>query len=115
MAFKQPPKKPDFKRLKSQLNITGLQKRDNRLYQVINGIIDLSQQSDDLLTGKVDIATTGAASAGAAASSIREWPIDSIMSTAVNTNPNTLLGYGTWVLFSTGIGVSGGDITFELQ
>jgi hypothetical protein len=30
------------------------------------------------------------------------WPVGSIFFAAVATNPNTLLGFGTWVLLGTG-------------
>lgn len=39
------------------------------------------------------------------------WPVGSIFISAVTTNPNTLLGYGTWVAFSTGTMLVGIDST----
>ena len=39
------------------------------------------------------------------------WPVGSIFLSAVSTNPNTLLGYGYWVSFSTGSLLIGIDST----
>lgn len=41
-------------------------------------------------------------------------PVGTIYSTYVNVNPNALLGYGTWLLFATGVKAPGTDITFTV-
>lgn len=44
------------------------------------------------------------------------FPIGSIFISVVSTNPNTLLGYGTWVAFAAGkvlIGLDSGDADFD--
>jgi len=45
-----------------------------------------------------------------------EYPIGWILSSVVNTNPSTWLGYGTWVAFGSGkvlVGVDTGDADFN--
>lgn len=44
------------------------------------------------------------------------WPVGSIFISVVNTNPNILLGYGTWVAFATGrtlVGIDAGQTEFD--
>jgi microcystin-dependent protein len=44
------------------------------------------------------------------------WPVNSIFMSAVSTNPNTLLGFGTWAAFGTGrmpVGFDSGDADFD--
>lgn len=44
------------------------------------------------------------------------WPINSIFESFVSTNPNTLLGFGTWSLYGVGrigICVDAGDVDFD--
>lgn len=44
------------------------------------------------------------------------WPVGAVFISVVATNPNTLLGYGTWTLFSVGkvlIGIDTGDADFD--
>lgn len=44
------------------------------------------------------------------------WPVGSIFMSVSPTNPNTSLGFGTWVAFATGrvvIGVDTGDASFD--
>lgn len=43
-----------------------------------------------------------------------ELPVGTVYSTYVNVNPSTLLGYGTWLLFATGIKDLSADITFTV-
>jgi hypothetical protein len=47
------------------------------------------------------------ATAGKRTIDVISFPVGSIFSTFVNTNPSILLGYGTWTLFATGRGSSG--------
>jgi microcystin-dependent protein len=44
------------------------------------------------------------------------WPVGSIFISAVSTNPNTLLGFGTWEAFATGrtlVGLDDGQSEFD--
>lgn len=44
------------------------------------------------------------------------WPIGSVFMSVVSTNPNTLLGFGTWVAFGTGrapVGIDTGQTEFD--
>lgn len=44
------------------------------------------------------------------------YPIGTIYTSVVSTNPNTLFGFGTWVAFATGrtlIGIDSGDTSFD--
>lgn len=46
------------------------------------------------------------------------WPIGSIFMSAVATNPNTLLGFGTWAAFGTGripVGFDSGQTEFDVM
>jgi hypothetical protein len=43
-----------------------------------------------------------------------ELPIGTVFSTYINVNAGTLLGYGTWLLFATGVKAPGTDITFTV-
>jgi hypothetical protein len=43
------------------------------------------------------------------------FPIGSLFSAAVPTNPSTLLGYGTWELWATGQGASGAVLTLTRE
>lgn len=48
--------------------------------------------------------------------SAEAWPIGSVFIAIVNTNPNTLLGYGTWSAIATGrflVGVDSGNTRFD--
>lgn len=57
MAFRPDAQFPDIQRLKSVLLTSGLQQKDNALWQVINSLIDALGQSNDVLTAQ--IANTG--------------------------------------------------------
>lgn len=64
-----------------------------------------SQQS---IKAYVDSATTTASNA---------WPIGSVFISVVSTNPNTLLGFGTWSAFGSGrvlVGRDSGDTDFDV-
>ena len=44
------------------------------------------------------------------------WPVGSVFTAVVSTDPATLLGYGTWSAFATGrmlIGIDSGDTDFD--
>lgn len=43
-----------------------------------------------------------------------ELPVGTVYSTYINVNAGTLLGYGTWLLFATGVKAPGTDITFTV-
>lgn len=54
--------------------------------------------------------------AGADGSAASAWPLGSIFIAAVNTNPATLLGFGTWAAFAAGrvlVGFDSGDADFD--
>ena len=58
--------------------------------------------------------TTIVSEAGTPASSA--WPIGSVFIAVVSTNPNTLLGFGTWSAFAAGrmlVGLDSGDTDFD--
>jgi hypothetical protein len=62
-------------------------------------------------TNTPQIATTAFVLANAPSfSPINAWPVGSVFTSVVNTNPNTLLGGGTWVAFGTGRTLVGIDI-----
>ena len=45
------------------------------------------------------------------------WPVGSVFIAVVSTNPNTLLGFGTWSAFGTGrtlVGIDTGDPDFDV-
>ena len=45
------------------------------------------------------------------------WPIGSVFISVVNTNPATLLGFGTWSVFGAGrvfVGLDSGDTDFDI-
>lgn len=45
------------------------------------------------------------------------WPIGSIFTSVVSTNPATLLGFGTWTAFGTGrtlVGIDAGQTEFDV-
>lgn len=45
------------------------------------------------------------------------WPVGSVFIAVVSTNPNTLLGFGTWVAFGAGrvlVGLDSGDTDFDV-
>ena len=44
------------------------------------------------------------------------WPVGAVFLSVVSTNPNTLLGFGTWSAFGTGrvlVGIDSGDTDFD--
>ena len=64
----------------------------------------------ELVGGEVTSLHSHAGSGGS------EYPIGWLLMSAVNTNPATWLGYGTWAYFSTGrvmVGVDVGDEDFD--
>lgn len=49
-------------------------------------------------------------------STSQAWPVGSVFISVVSTNPNTLLGYGTWTAFATGrtlVGIDTGQTEFD--
>jgi hypothetical protein len=69
-----------------------------------------------VLTADSTTATGLKWAAPGAGASLDAWPIGSIFLAAVATNPNTLLGGGTWAAFGTGrvlIGIDSGDTDFD--
>lgn len=53
---------------------------------------------------------------GAYAPAVQAFPIGSVFIAVVSTNPNTLLGYGTWAAFGAGrvmVGLDSGDTDFD--
>lgn len=48
--------------------------------------------------------------------SSQAWPVGSVFTSVVSTNPNTLLGYGTWTAFGAGrtlVGLDAGQTEFD--
>jgi hypothetical protein len=60
---------------------------------------------DDTVAGQRTISATASGS---------ELPVGSIHSTWINVNAGTMLGYGVWNLFATGIKGPGDDITYTV-
>ena len=61
-------------------------------------------------------ADTDIASALSLKHSSQAFPVGSVFISVVNTNPGTLLGYGTWSAFATGrmlVGIDSGDTDFD--
>ncbi len=54
MPFRPDPVQPDLTRLKSNLLTSGLQSKDNPLFQVINGLIDETSRLQKIITGDVN-------------------------------------------------------------
>lgn len=53
---------------------------------------------------------------GPAGSVSAAWPVGSVFTSVVSTNPATLLGFGTWVAFAAGrvlVGIDAGDPDFD--
>jgi hypothetical protein len=79
------------------------------------------------LTGKPSLGTAAAKNVGAGADEVsagnhthpggsEAFPVGSVFIAVVNTNPGTLLGYGTWAAFAAGrmlIGHNAGDTDFD--
>lgn len=92
------------------------------LSQLANNL-DSSGRLDatDGLVNAVPVANggTGASSVAAAVSNLSEsiYPVGSVyINAAVNTNPATLLGFGTWVAFGAGrvmVGLDASDAAFD--
>lgn len=59
MAFRQPPQLYDYAKLKTILVESGLQKTDNKLFQVINQLIDGVSQSQKVITDQIAEAVAG--------------------------------------------------------
>lgn len=77
-------------------------------------ISDINVSGED--EGNVLTVTVDGNVTASGVSSGEAWPIGSIFISVVATNPNTLLGYGTWSAFGTGrvlIGIDGGDVDFD--
>lgn len=71
---------------------------------------DWSMGSNKITNLKAPTAATDAASIGAC------WPIGSVFTSVVSTNPATLLGFGTWSAIAAGkvlIGLDSGDATMD--
>ena len=65
-------------------------------------------------TNTTQVATT--AFVKTAIDNTEAWPVGSVFISVVSTNPNTLLGYGTWTAFATGrtlVGIDSGDTDFD--
>ena len=68
----------------------------------------ISKSTEDYELKKRLEALLGAASAA--------WPIGAVFVSVVSTNPNTLLGYGTWSAIAAGrvlVGLDSGDTDFD--
>ncbi|MHB0978399.1 MAG: phage baseplate protein [Minisyncoccota bacterium] len=83
-----------------------------------------SLTATDARRGLVELATTAEVNTGTdtekaitPAALTKAWPIGSVFIAVVSTNPNTLLGYGTWVAFGTGrtlVGIDVGQAEFDV-
>jgi hypothetical protein len=68
------------------------------------------------VVGMTVFATQADLAAAIAASNSAAWPVGSIFTSVVATNPATLLGFGTWAAFGTGrvlVGIDTGDTDFD--
>ena len=69
----------------------------------------------DGTSGQV-LSTNGSATLSWATMSTQAFPVGSVFISVVSTNPNTLLGYGTWSAIAAGrvlVGLDSGDVDFD--
>lgn len=109
-------------------NGAGLYEHVGGVWRRINPVLP---QASTTVSGIVELATVAEAQAGtdtvravtpeglaaAIADEVKPWPIGSVFIAVVSTNPNTLLGYGTWAVFATGrtlVGIDVGQVEFDV-
>lgn len=77
-----------------------------RLFADSDGALQVQDSDGDL----VELGAGGGGDVGAA------WPVGSVFTSVVSTNPATLLGFGTWAAFASGrmlVGHNSGDVDFD--
>lgn len=102
----------------------GLYEYVNSVWRRVNPVIS---DASTTVKGIVELATDAETQAGtdairattpaSIASIPKAWPIGAVFIAVVNTNPNVLLGYGTWVAFGTGrtlVGIDTGQTEFDV-
>ena len=85
---------------------------DNVVAQDVNDLNDAVEALED----KVGITNSAVATSIDYIIKNKIWPIGSVFTSVLSTNPNTLLGFGTWAQMAQGtvlIGQSGTDADFD--
>ncbi len=75
-----------------------------------------AQANADITKAEIEAKLTGVVSSHSHAGGSEAFPVGSVFISVVSTNPNTLLGYGTWATIATGrmlIGLNSGDTDFD--
>jgi len=77
----------------------------------------VSPTADDVLAMVDDPAGTPATKKTTLVNLLKAaWPVGAVFISVVSTNPNTLLGFGTWAAFGAGkvlVGLDSGDTSFD--
>jgi hypothetical protein len=82
--------------------------------ETIKGIVELATVAEAIAGTSTVHAVTPA---GSKAAWNLAWPIGAVFISVVSTNPNTLLGFGTWTAFATGrtiVGIDSGQTEFNV-
>ena len=75
-----------------------------------------AQKNSDITKAEIETKLIGEISSHSHAGGGQAFPIGSVFISVVSTNPNTLLGYGTWAAIAAGrvlIGLDSGDTDFD--
>ena len=116
-----------------QIDVTGITgpTRSGRRFTLALGalsdaVLALDVKKDGVLVGSVPAALTElevkkdgvvvGSAVGTGTAAIDAWPVGSVFISVVSTNPNTLLGGGTWSAIATGrmlVGIDAADVDFD--
>lgn len=75
-----------------------------------------AQKNSDITKAEIEAKLTGQISSHTHAGGSEAFPVGSVFIAVVDTNPGTLLGYGTWSAFAAGrtlVGLDSGDADFD--
>lgn len=75
-----------------------------------------AQKNSDILKAEIEAVLTGQISSHTHAGGSEAFPVGSVFIAVVDTNPGTLLGYGTWSAFGAGrvlVGLDAGQTEFD--